>query len=383
MTVSQTRLNTREGSALSTLRAKRKSKFHFRDNKIGWFFALPAVILLFFFTIVPVALSLTLGFTNAQLLETSSPKFVGTQNFKSLLGMSEFTLHAETKSDGSIVRDSKGKPQFPRVRTFTRPDSPYVHLRGMQEIYRFGENDKAGTVKVILASDPTFWRSLTNTLFFALVVVPVQGALGVFLALLVHQKLKGRNIFRTIYFIPTLTSMVVVSLLWQFLLQQNGMINKAISLVVPGYINIDWLGNPNTSMYAIICLSIWQAVGYHMIVWLGGLQTIPEELYEAARMDGANKWYEFRYVTIPGLRHTFVFVLITITIAALGLFTQINVLTQGGPLNSTSTLVYQTFTRGYSEQQIGAASSISFIFFMLVLVISLIQRFLTRRVDES
>jgi len=367
---------------VSTATIQKRSKPKFRDNKIGWLFALPAVILLFFFTVLPIALSLTLGFTNAQLLETTNPKFVGTQNFKSLLGFSEFTLHAPKNGDGTIQKDSTGKPDFPRVRTFTRPDSPYIHLRGMQEIYRFGENDKAGTVKVILASDPTFWRSLTNTLFFALIVVPIQGGLGLLLALLVHQKLKGRNIFRTIYFIPTLTSMVVVSLLWQFLLQQNGMVNKAIQLIIPGYVNIDWLGNPNTSMYAIICLSIWQAVGYHMIVWLGGLQTIPEELYEAARMDGATKWHEFRFVTLPGLRHTFVFVLITITIAALGLFTQINVLTQGGPLNSTSTLVYQTFTRGYSEQQIGAASSISFIFFILVLVISLIQRFLTRKVDE-
>jgi multiple sugar transport system permease protein len=362
--------------------SKKSKKLNFKDNKIGWLFALPAVILLLFFTVLPIALSLTLGFTNAQLLETSNLKFVGTQNFKSLLGMSEFTLHASTNADGSIAKDEHGKPVFPQVRSLTRPDSPYLHLRGMQEIYRFGQNDKAGTVRVILARDPTFWRSMTNTLFFALVVVPLQGGLGLLLALLVHQKLKGRNIFRTIYFIPTLTSMVVVSLLWQFLLQQNGMINKAIHLVIPGYINIDWLGNTHTAMYAIIGLSIWQAVGYHMIIWLGGLQTIPEELYEAARTDGANKWHEFRYVTWPGLRHTLVFVLITITIAALGLFTQINVLTQGGPLNSTSTLVYQTFSRGYQEQQIGAASSISFIFFILVLIISLLQRILTRKADQ-
>jgi multiple sugar transport system permease protein/raffinose/stachyose/melibiose transport system permease protein len=135
-------------------------------------------------------------------------------------------------------------------------------------------------------------------------------------------------------------------------------------------------------MPAIIVLSIWQAVGYHMIIWLGGLQTIPAELYEAVRMDGASKWDEFRHVTVPGLRHTFVFILITITIAALGLFVQINVLTQGGPLDSTSTLVFQSFTRGYQRQEIGYGSAISFVFFVLVLVIALIQRSMTKRLEQ-
>ena len=279
------------------------------------------------------------------------------------------------------MKDEFGKIAYERLRPLTRDDSPRKDLRGKSEVRRVFAKDKDCSIKVIVASDPVFWRSLTNTFFFALIVVPVQAGFALVLALLVNQRLKGRNFFRTVYFIPTLSSMVVISMLWRFMYQSDGLINKSISAFMPGYAPIDWLGNPKTSMPAIIGLSIWQAVGYHMIIWLGGLQTIPAELYEAVRMDGANKWHEFRHITVPGLRHTFVFILITITIAALGLFVQINVLTQGGPLDSTSTLVYQSFVRGYGRQEIGYGSAISFVFFILVLAIALIQRSMTKRLE--
>jgi multiple sugar transport system permease protein/raffinose/stachyose/melibiose transport system permease protein len=118
-----------------------------------------------------------------------------------------------------------------------------------------------------------------------------------------------------------------------------------------------------------------------MIIWLSGLQTIPEELYEAARMDGADGWQQFKNVTWPGLRSTMVFILVTITIAALGLFVQIDVMTQGGPVDSTTTLVFHAVRRGYREQQTGYGAAISLIFFVLVLIIAMIQRFLTRDKD--
>jgi ABC-type sugar transport system permease subunit len=128
-------------------------------------------------------------------------------------------------------------------------------------------------------------------------------------------------------------------------------------------------------------MSIWQAVGFHMIIWLSGLQGIPEELYEAARMDGASPRQQFANVTWPGLRSTMVFILVTITIAALGLFVQIDVMTQGGPVNSTTTLVYHAVRRGYREQQVGYGAAISLIFFVLVLAVALVQRRLTRDKD--
>lgn len=141
---------------------------------------------------------------------------------------------------------------------------------------------------------------------------------------------------------------------------------------------IAWLNNPGTAMPAIILLSIWQAVGLHMIIWLSGLQGIDPALYEAADLDGANGWQRFRYVTWPGLHSTMVFILVTITIAALGLFVQVDVMTSGGPQDATSTLVYHAVRKGYREQDMGYGSAISLIFFICVLVISLIQRRLTR-----
>jgi len=234
----------------------------------------------------------------------------------------------------------------------------------------------------VLFDDPLFYKSLRNTLYFTAVVVPVQAGLALGLALLINAKVKGVNFFRTIYFLPVITSMVVVSLLWEFMYQKTGLINHAISGLTFGHVHgPDWLANPHTAMPAIIALSVWQAVGFHMIIWLAGLQTIPAELYEAADLDGATGWGRFRYVTWPGLRHTRTFVLITITIAAFGLFVQVNVMTHGGPLDSTSTIVYQAINTGYAQQQTAYASAMSLVFFALVLAVSLIQRYLTREKD--
>ena len=163
-----------------------------------------------------------------------------------------------------------------------------------------------------------------------------------------------------------MTSIVVVSILWKFMYQQDGLINSFIDTITVRRRGRAPRGSTTRAppSAAIIVLSIWQAVGFHMVIWLSGLQTIPEELYEAARMDGAGPWRQFRDVTWPGLRPTMVFVLITITIAALGLFVQIDVMTQGGPMDSTSTLVYHAVRKGYRQQEIGYGSAISLVFFV-------------------
>ncbi|MFF8502055.1 carbohydrate ABC transporter permease [Streptomyces anulatus] len=234
----------------------------------------------------------------------------------------------------------------------------------------------------LLFQDPTFYKSLRNTAYFAAVVVPLQAGLALVLALLVNAKVRGINFFRTVYFLPVVTSMVVVSLLWTFLYREDGLVNHLLSALTFGHVEgPDWLGDPATAMPAIILMSVWQGVGFHMIIWLAGLQTIPAELYEAADLDGATRWHRFRHVTWPGLRATRTFVLVTITIAAFSLFTQIRVMTQGGPLDSTTTVVYQAVHTGYDQQQTAYAAAISLIFFVLVLSVSLVQRFLTREKD--
>ncbi|HEV2929091.1 MAG TPA: sugar ABC transporter permease [Propionibacteriaceae bacterium] len=230
-----------------------------------------------------------------------------------------------------------------------------------------------------LFGDPLFWKSLRNTLYFAVVVVPLQAGFALLLALLVNAKIRGVNIFRTLYFVPVVTSIVVVSILWRFMYQPDGLVNNLLQTlsfnVVQG---TDWLNNPTAAMPAIMFMSIWQAVGFHMVIWLSGLQTIPGELYEAAELDGADKWQQFRYITWPGLKATRTFILVTITIAALSLFAQINIMTQGGPLDRTATVVFQAVRVGYGQQETAYASTISLVFFVLVLTVSLVQRYLTR-----
>jgi multiple sugar transport system permease protein len=230
-----------------------------------------------------------------------------------------------------------------------------------------------------LFSDSLFWASLRNTLYFAVVVVPVQAGLALVLALVVNARYRGTNFFRTVYFLPVVTSMVVVSLLWKFLYQPDGLLNHFISFVTFGHAHgTDWLNNPSTALPAIMFMSVWQGVGFHMVIWLSGLQTIPADIYEAAALDGATGWKRFRFITWPSLRATRTFILVTITIAAFSLFTQISVMTQGGPLDSTTTLVYMSVRTGYEQQSTGYASAIALVFFALVLTVSLIQRFLTR-----
>jgi multiple sugar transport system permease protein len=232
-----------------------------------------------------------------------------------------------------------------------------------------------------LFGNDTFWKSLRNTVIFAVVIVPFQSALALGLALLVNVKMRGVNFFRTVYFLPVVTSMVVVSMLWLFLYQPNGLINAVLAKF--GIQGPDWLGNPSTALFAIIVMSAWQAVGFHMVIWLSGLQTIPGELYEAASLDGASPVQQFLHVTWPGLRQTFIFILITITIAAFSLFTQINIMTQGGPLDSTSTVVFQAVRTGFAQQQTGYAAAISLVFFVIVLAVSLLQRYLTREKEAG
>lgn len=284
------------------------------EQRAAWGMAAPALIGLLLFLGIPTLLALLLSFTNARLISPNAPSWVGVDNY---------------------------------TRAFT--------------------------------NDPTFLRSLVNTFYFAAVVVPVQSALGLALALLVNQKIRGVTIFRTIFFLPVVTSIVVVSILWTFMYQENGLINSILHTITGGAFNgTAWLSETWSAMPAIIVLSMWQAVGFHMVIWLAGLQTIPPELYEAAKMDGAKSREQFRYVTWPGLRPTLVFVAVTITIAALGLFVQIDVMTKGGPLDSTTTIIFHAVQQGFRQQEVGYGAAISLIFFVLVLAVSLLQRRLTQ-----
>ena len=233
---------------------------------------------------------------------------------------------------------------------------------------------------VNVLTDPVFWRALFNVTYFAVMVVPIQCGFALAMALLINQKLPGRNVFRGALFLPAITSMAVVCVIWGTLFQYpTGPLNQIVSILTFGLAGpIDWLGNPASAMPAIVLLSAWQAYGFQMVVYLAGLQSIPNDLYEAARLDGASTWQRFRYVTWPGLRQTNIFVLIITTIQAFKLFTQVNILTQGGPRNATETVVQYMYQVGFVGQKLGLASAVAIILFFIVLAISLVQRVVLR-----
>lgn len=346
------------------------------SNRAGWTFALPGFGLIAIFIILPFFFAFGLSLTNQRLVSPNPTQFVGLANYQDLLGLAVITLEPERDGAGQIVRDDDGNIEYPRVRTITRNDE-FPQYRGMREWFRWQSGDNA---RVVVASDVVFMKALVNTLTFVLVVAPVQAGLALLLALLINQKLRGVNLFRAIYFMPVVVSIVVVSLLWRFIYDGNdGLLNNMLSGLTFGLFEpVDWLGNPDTALGSIMAMSIWQGVGFHMVIWLAGLQTISPTLYEAAEIEGSSKWQTFRYVTWPGLRNTAVLVLIVITMQAFALFAQIDVMTNGGPLDSTQVLVFQAVERGYGRQDISGGSVISVILFLIVLTISLVQRYLTR-----
>jgi multiple sugar transport system permease protein len=347
------------------------------SNRAGWAFALPGFALIAMFIVAPFIFAFGLSLTNQRLISPNPTEWVGLSNYRNLLSIGILTIEPERDDAGAILRDAEGAPEYSSVRSLTRnnPDNP--QYQGMREWFRWTSGD---TAKVVIASDVVFWIALVNTLTFVVVVAPVQGALALGLALLINQKLRGISAFRVIYFMPVVVSIVVVSLLWRFIYSgDGGLLNNMLAGLTFGFFQgRDWLGDPSTALGSIMAMSIWQAIGFHMVIWLAGLQTISPTLYEAAEIEGSSKWQTFRYVTWPGLRNTAILVLLVITMQAFALFAQIDVMTNGGPLDSTQTIVFQAVERGYGKQDISGGSTISVILFLLVLTISLTQRYLTR-----
>ncbi|MFC4596725.1 carbohydrate ABC transporter permease [Cohnella hongkongensis] len=225
-------------------------------------------------------------------------------------------------------------------------------------------------------------QAFGNTGFFALLFVPFTVALSLLLAVFVNKTVKGIGFIRLIYFSPQVVSMTVVAVIWAFIFSPSadGLLNSILAIFgIEGKL---WLKDPNMAMYGIAIMSIWQAIGMQMIIILGGLQYIPEEIYEAAKVDGAKRWQVFMKITIPMLKNTLNFVIITNTIAALKLFTQVYMLTDGGPQNSTNTVVLFMYNIGFSRNQIGYSSAMAVVFFVIVLIISLIQNKVITKGDK-
>lgn len=282
-----------------------------REAITAWLFSSPALILLLIFLVIPFIMAIGLSFTDQRLIPN---------------------------------------PNLP------------TQIIGFRNFLR-------------LLEDEAFHRGLLNNFYFVVVVVPIQTALALFMAILVNQKIKGVNTFRTTYFSPVVTSMVVVAVIWTFLYNPSGLINSFVEFISFGHLGpYNWLQDTKLVFPAIMVLSIWQGVGFQMVIYLAGLQEIPNELYEAAEVDGANNWQQFVNITWPQLRNTTIFVVLTTTILAFKLFDQVKVMTNGGPQNASMTTILYVIEQGWGQLKVGYASAISVIFFIIVLIVSIIQR---------
>lgn len=224
-----------------------------------------------------------------------------------------------------------------------------------------------------LTKDPIFLKSFWNTLKFVVWIIPVQLGAALGMALIVNKKRKGNMFFKVAFFAPVVMSLVVISILWLYLLNPNsGLLNAILNKV--GIASQPFLTSPKQAMYAIVFVSAWQGAGYQMLLFLGGMQNIPQDVYEDAELDGFSKWAQFRYITMPLLKPTALFVLLTTLISAFKLIVQPMVMTQGGPLNSTITMVYYIYQQGFTDRLVGYSSSIALVFTTLIGMISLVQR---------
>jgi len=210
-----------------------------------------------------------------------------------------------------------------------------------------------------------------NTIIYVVVIVPAITAISLFLAVLGNQVRKGRAIFRTIFFIPTITPVVVTSMLWIWLYEPTGGVNRLLKMF--GIKGPNWLFDPATALPAIIIMTIWGAVGYYMIIFLAGLAEIPQVFYEAAKVDGASPRHTFRHITIPLLRNSIIFVVVTLTIAAFQVFTQVFIMTRGGPMNQTQTVQMVVYRYAFQNFEMGYASAISWLLFGIIFFFSALQ----------
>lgn len=231
-----------------------------------------------------------------------------------------------------------------------------------------------------LMSDPIFKQSIWNTAKFVVWIIPVQLGAALGMALIVNKQRKGNIFFKVAFFAPVVMSLVVISILWLYLLNPNeGLINALLNKI--GIASMPFLKSPKQAMYTIVFVSAWQGAGYQMLLLLGGMQNIPKDVYEAAELDGFTKFQQFRYITMPLLKPTVIFVLLTTLISAFKLIVQPMVMTQGGPMNSTMTMVYYIYQTGFTDRLVGYSSSIALIFTTMIGLITIAQRKITKE-DE-
>jgi multiple sugar transport system permease protein len=234
-----------------------------------------------------------------------------------------------------------------------------------------------------LFSDRRFKQSVVNTVYYTILTVPMSMILGLLIALLLNQQIRARGLFRTCFYLPVVTPLVVAAIIWKWVYNGDyGLLNYYLMRI--GLIDepLLWLSNKSLAMPAVAIMSIWKGVGFNMVIFLAGLQAIPQDYYDAAKIDGASGFRRLRDITIPLLSSTTFFLLIISVLGSFQVFTQVFVMTNGGPVGRTNTVVYQIYTTAFKNFDMGYASAMAYALFAMMFVLTLIQmRFFYQEVD--
>ncbi len=321
----------------------------------GWLMLSPNIIGFMLFFAGPLLLSFYLSFTNDTV--GNIPEFIGLQNYGEILSLQITTTSLETTAQAALA------PNYTALGDITLGSSRIV----------------------IGARDPLFWQSLRNTIVFCLLLVPLSVIPAIILAMILNSKLPAMKFYRAVYFLPSVAAVVGTALIWRWLYDPTiGYINYIISQIV-GFLNntlgmsvtdpaILWLTDQGVVLFSIVLLAAWQVIGFNTVLFLAGLQGIPNTLYEAAYVDGANKWQEFRNVTLPMLAPTTLFVIITTVITGLQVFNEPYALISARPLpTAATTSVFYLYNRGFFRFEFGYASSVAWILFAIIFAITLVQ----------
>ena len=228
-----------------------------------------------------------------------------------------------------------------------------------------------------LLNDKVFWQTLRNTFLYLIGVVPILVIVPLGLAILVNQKLRGIRWFRIAYYTPVIISMVVAGIAWKALYASDGILNQLLKIV--GFTNgIPWLTSPDLALWSVMLVTIWKGLGYYMVIYLAGLQGIPVDLYEAAAIDGSDGWQKHWDITIPLMRPYLSLVAVISSISAMKVFEEVYIMTQGGPLNHSKTVVYYVYEKAFQDLEINYASAIGLVLFLFILILSIINLKISR-----
>ena len=234
-----------------------------------------------------------------------------------------------------------------------------------------------------LLQDHTFWITLKNTLLYLIGVVPILAIASLVLAILINQKLRGMHWFRVAYYTPVVISMVVAGIAWHWLYDESGLLNQILVWLGLAERGIPWLTSPNLVLISLMAVTIWKGLGYYMVIYLAGLQSIPADLYEAAAIDGSDNWIKHWDITLPLMRPYLFLVSVISAISATKVFEEVFIMTQGGPRNSSKTVVYYIYEQAFQKLEISYACTIGLVLFLIILALSILRLASTRESTHS